>query len=120
VLQMSSQEELSRSNQEDVISALVSCTLRPAMTRSYSVLAPALSPNAILDLSIPVSSGTSKKKELSEVCVVRHYDLKSYVRDEEEQAPLGAIKRIAVGQSQGESSDDQIVSSAPFPESFRN
>lgn len=81
------------------------------MTRSYSVFAPALSTNAILDLSIPVSTGTSKK-ELSEVCVVRHYDLKNYVRGEEEQAPLGTIKRIAVGQGRGEAGDDQIVSTA--------
>lgn len=80
------------------------------MPRGYSVLAPALSPNALLDLSIPVSSGSSKKKDLSEVCVVRHYDLKSYVRNEEEQAPLGTIERIAVGQGKGEDADEQIVS----------
>lgn len=80
------------------------------MPRGYSVLAPALSPNALLDLSIPVSSGSSKKKDLSEVCVVRHYDLKNYVRDEEEQAPLGTIKRIAVGQGKGLDTDEQIVS----------
>lgn len=90
------------------------------MTRSYSVLAPALSPNAILDLSIPVSSGSSKNKELSEVCVVRHYDLKTYVRNEEEQAPLGVIKRVAVGQGQGESSDDQIVSFVSLQKIIRN
>ena len=80
------------------------------MTRAYSVLAPALSPNAILDLSIPIASGTSKNKELSEVCVVRHYDLKPYVRDEEEQAALGAVKRVAVGQRQGDAGDDLIAS----------
>ena len=82
------------------------------MTRAYSVLAPALSPNAILDLSIPVASGTSKNKELSEVCVVRHYDLKPHIRGEEEQAPLGAVKRVAVGQGAGDAGDDQIVSVA--------
>lgn len=80
------------------------------MPRGYSVLAPALSPNALLDLSIPVSAGTSRKKDLSEVCVVRQYDLKTYVRNEEEQAPLGVIKRIAVGQGRGEEGDGQIVS----------
>ncbi|GHJ88489.1 hypothetical protein NliqN6_4891 [Naganishia liquefaciens] len=82
------------------------------MTRAYSVLAPALSPNAILDLSIPVASGTSKNKELSEVCVVRHYDLKPHIRGEEEQAPLGAVKRVAVGQGAGDAGDDQIVALA--------
>lgn len=80
------------------------------MTRAHTVLAPALSPNAILDLSIPFAPATSKNKELSEVCVVRHYDLKPYVRDEEEQTPLGAVKRVAVGQGHGDNGDDRIVS----------
>lgn len=81
------------------------------MPRGYSVLAPALSPNSVLDLSIPVSSGSTNKKDLSEVSVVRHYDLKNYVRNEEAQAPLGIVKRVAVGQGSGGDADEQIVSS---------
>jgi hypothetical protein len=81
------------------------------MPRAYSVLAPALTPNALLDLSIPVASGSNSKKNLSEASVVRHYDLKPFTREEEEQALLGQIKRIAVSQGPVGDEDEQVVSS---------
>lgn len=81
------------------------------MPRAYSVLAPALTSNAVLDLSIPVASGSSSKKNLSEASVVRHYDLKPFTRNEEEQALLGQIKRIAVSQGPLGDENEQVVSS---------
>jgi hypothetical protein len=46
------------------------------------------SPNAILELSIPDSLSTSKKMELSEVCIARYHDFNTCVLIEEGQAPL--------------------------------
>ncbi|KAJ9106338.1 hypothetical protein QFC21_001484 [Naganishia friedmannii] len=82
------------------------------MPRAYSVLAPALTPNALLDLSIPVASGSNSKKNLSEASVVRHYDLKPFTRDDDEQALLGHIKRIAVSQGPIGDEDEQVVALA--------
>ncbi|KAJ9094198.1 hypothetical protein QFC19_008050 [Naganishia cerealis] len=70
------------------------------MPRAYTVLAPALAANALLDVSVPVAAQAP-----SEATIVRHYDLKP----DAEQSPLGQIKRIAVGRGDA---DAQIVALA--------